>query len=409
MATDSWRVVPVAELCESIYDGPHATPRKTQQGSIFLGISNLSNGRLDLSETEHLSEEDFVQWTRRITPRPYDIVFSYETRLGEAAMIPEGLRCCLGRRMALMRPDPNNVVPRFLLYAYLGPEFQSTLRARTIHGSTVDRIPLIDFPNFPIRVPSLPVQRRIADILGALDDKIEVNRRINATLEAMAQALFKHWFVDFGPFQDGPFVETELGPVPEGWKVGHLRDMCRLTMGASPKSEFYNDVGEGLPFHQGVTDFGDRFPKHRRFCTVTDRLAAQGDVLVSVRAPVGRINVADRQIVIGRGLAAARHIKHCNSFVLYLMKCIFKEEDVIGSGTIFNSVSRDDLENIKFVVPPEEVVLNFEKRVTNYDEQIAVNHVQNSSLATIRDYLLPKLLSGEITVEAAEETVAETI
>ncbi len=155
MAKDSWTNTRIGDLCLGIYDGPHATPKKTNHGPVFLGISNLVGGRLDLTDVEHLSEEDFVRWTRRVAPQAGDIVFSYETRLGEAAQVPEGFRCCLGRRMALMRPDPSKVLPRYLLYAYLGPEFQDTLRARTVHGSTVDRIPLIDFPHFPISLPPL--------------------------------------------------------------------------------------------------------------------------------------------------------------------------------------------------------------------------------------------------------------
>jgi type I restriction enzyme S subunit len=185
------RKVALRELAE-IFDGPHATPSKIEDGPIFLGISNLTNGRLDLSDTEHLSEEDYARWTRRVEPQQGDIVFSYETRLGAAASIPSGLRCCLGRRMGLLRARAGKVDKRFLLYAYLGPQFQETLRSRTIHGSTVDRIPLIDMPSFAVAVPdSIDEQRAIAHILGTLDDKIEQNRRVNETLEAMARTLFR--------------------------------------------------------------------------------------------------------------------------------------------------------------------------------------------------------------------------
>src|SRR3990170_141963 len=141
-----WRTHRLGDLVE-IYDGPHATPPNALSGPIFLGISNLAGGRLDLSNTEHLSEEDFVRWTRRVTPQPGDVVFSYETRLGEAALITGGLRCCLGRRMGLLRPKDQAIDSRFLVYAYLGDEFQETLRQRTVHGSTVDRIPLIEMPD----------------------------------------------------------------------------------------------------------------------------------------------------------------------------------------------------------------------------------------------------------------------
>src|SRR5207244_3380484 len=132
-----WQEIAIGELAE-IFDGPHATPPKTDSGPIFLGISNLAHGRLDLSSTDHLSDDDHARWTRRVTPKAGDVVFSYETRLGEAALIPPGLRCCLGRRMGLLRARPGKVDSRFLLYAYLGPRFQKTLRSRTVHGSTVD-------------------------------------------------------------------------------------------------------------------------------------------------------------------------------------------------------------------------------------------------------------------------------
>src|SRR5690606_1282949 len=114
------------------------TPKKTTEGPIFLGISSLDRGRLNLTNTEHLSEEDFLKWTKRVTPTEGDIVFSYETRLGEVAIIPPGLRCCLGRRMALMRINRQRAAPEYVLYAFMSPAFQSEIRARTIHGSTVD-------------------------------------------------------------------------------------------------------------------------------------------------------------------------------------------------------------------------------------------------------------------------------
>ena len=131
-----------------IFDGPHATPQKTLEGPVFLGIGSLNRGQLDLSTTEHLSEADFVKWTKRVEPGEGDVVFSYETRLGQAAIIPSGLRCCLGRRMALVRTDRSVLLPRYFLYFFLSDEFQALLKARTIHGSTVDRLPLTDFPQF---------------------------------------------------------------------------------------------------------------------------------------------------------------------------------------------------------------------------------------------------------------------
>ncbi|MFF4344813.1 restriction endonuclease subunit S [Kitasatospora sp. NPDC001540] len=183
-----WAETTIGEVA-TVFDGPHATPKKTDTGPWFLSISSLEKGRLNLAESAHLSEEDFATWTRRVTPREGDVLFSYETRLGEAALMPAGVRAALGRRMGILRPKEGVVEPQFLLYAYLGPEFQETIAARTIHGATVDRIPLVSLHTWPIRLPRLSEQRAIVSVLGALDEKIAANERITATAEDLAALL----------------------------------------------------------------------------------------------------------------------------------------------------------------------------------------------------------------------------
>jgi restriction endonuclease S subunit len=154
-------------LCEvsDVFDGPHATPKTVDSGPIFLGIGALQDGIINLGETRHVTEEDFKKWTRRVLPQPDDVVFSYETRLGQAAIIPEGLECCLGRRMGLVRFKSGAVAPRFFLYQYLSPAFREFLDSKTIRGATVDRFSIKDFPSFPIAVPPLPEQQRIVGLL----------------------------------------------------------------------------------------------------------------------------------------------------------------------------------------------------------------------------------------------------
>ena len=196
MAADN--LTAVGSIAET-FDGPHATPTKTDEGPLFLSISSLENGTLDLSKSAHLSEPDFAKWTKRVTPQGGDLLFSYETRLGEAALMPEGIKACLGRRMGLLRPNTDRVIPEYLLFAYLSPPFQEVIRAKTNHGATVDRIALKELPSFLIRIPSMGEQEKTVEVLRSLFDKIELNRQINETLEEMAQAIFKSWFVDFDP------------------------------------------------------------------------------------------------------------------------------------------------------------------------------------------------------------------
>ena len=327
------------------------------------------------------------------------------------------------------RPDRLKVEPLYLYYFFnSAPGIHSldTIRRQVaVAGITGGDLSRLEIP-----VPSLPEQRAIAHILGTLDDKIELNRRMNATLEAMAQALFKSWFVDFDPvrakaegrisglskqvadlFPDS-FEDSELGEIPKGWRVGSVDDDFDLTMGQSPPGETYNETGVGLPFYQGCTDFGFRFPTRRIYCTAPTRLGKAGDTLVSVRAPVGDINMATEDCAIGRGVAAVRHKTGSRSYSYQFMQSI---EEVFArfeaEGTVFGSIGKKDFHAIACVNPPRELVLAYEARVSPLDDHLEVNERESRTIAALRDALLPKLVSGEIRVksqacEAKSEAIA---
>ena len=173
-------------------------------------------------------------------------------------------------------------------------------------------------------------------------------------------------------------------------------------MGQSPKSEFYNENGNGLPFHQGVTDFGDRFPTVRIYCTVQNRIAEAGDILFSVRAPVGRLNLANKKMVIGRGLCAIKSRMGHQSFVFQQLKDKFQETDTMGGGTIFKSVTKEDVHGIKTIEPSGKVLTKFEEISKPVFRELAILTDKNKNLRTTRDLLLPKLISGEIDVEGMD-------
>jgi type I restriction enzyme S subunit len=238
-----------------IYDGPHATPEKTESGPYFLSISSLSKGRLDLSKSAFLSEADFKNWTKRVTPQKGDLLFSYETRLGEAALMPDDIQACLGRRMGLLRPKANKVIPEYLLYAYLSPQFQQTIVSNTVRGATVDRIALNELPNFNIRIPDIDEQKNVAKLLSSIDAKIELNDRINAELESMAKTLYDYWFVQFDfPNANGKPYKTSGGKmvynaklkreIPEEWMVVKLKNIAKTGSGGTPlrvRTEYYDN------------------------------------------------------------------------------------------------------------------------------------------------------------------------
>jgi len=279
-----------------------------------------------------------------------------------------------------------------------------------------------------IRVPHPAEQRAIAHILGTLDDKIELNRRMNETLEAMARALFKSWFVDFDPVRakaegrdprlpkpladlfPARLVDSENGEIPEGWEVGCVDDEFDLTMGQSPPGETYNEVGEGVPFYQGRADFGSRFPTRRGYCTAPTRLAKAGDTLISVRAPVGDINMATENCAIGRGVAAARHRSGSRSYSYQFMLGL---EEVFArfeaEGTVFGSIGKKDFHAISCARPPRAVIAEFEGMLSPLDSRIDVTGRESCSLAALRDTLLPRLISGELRVKDAERVAGRAL
>ena len=277
----------------------------------------------------------------------------------------------------------------------------------------------------PIRIPDPLAQKAIAAVLGSLDDKIELNRRMNATLEAMARALFQSWFVDFDPVRaklDGRqptgldsataalfpehLEDSPLGHIPKGWKAGTVVEGFNLTMGQSPPGDTYNAEGNGLPFYQGRTDFGFRFPTRRIYCSAPTRYAKPGDTLVSVRAPVGDINMANEECCIGRGVAAVRHKSGATSFTYHSMANLYPDfARFEAEGTVFGSINKDSFEKLRFVIPPMEIIAAYERQAGALDEQVRTLEDQSRTLATLRDTLLPKLLSGELSVAQAQAPV----
>lgn len=254
-----------------------------------------------------------------------------------------------------------------------------------------EKLSTIKFP-----APPLKIQCRIAEILSRYDTLIENYQKQIKLLEESAQRLYKEWFVDlrFPGHENTKIVDG----VPEGWEKKKLIDFTHIVMGQSPKSEFYNNDKMGLPFHQGVGSFGSRFVVDNVYSSCFTKIAESNSILFSVRAPVGRINITNNKVAIGRGLASINHKKGFQSFLYYLLKSFFFEENIIGNGAIFASISKDDLYNLLFLIPDEKLVMDFNKVVSEIDGKIKNISKQIHKLTEARDRLLPKLMSGEIEV-----------
>lgn len=242
------------------------------------------------------------------------------------------------------------------------------------------------FDNLYLLLPPLPEQIRIASILSSLDDKIDLLHRENKTLEAMAETLFRQWFIE---------------EAKEDWKEGKLGDEFEFIMGQSPSGESFNEEGVGIPMYQGNADFGFRFPTRRVFTTQPTRFAEINDTLISVRAPVGAQNMATEKCCIGRGVAAFRYKDNSSfySYTYYKLKSLLDDiKQYNDNGTVFGSISKSDFENIDIMIPDKDTILNFQKQVKPIDDKIINNNYEIQTLIQQRDGLLPKLMSGEVKI-----------
>ena len=282
------------------------------------------------------------------------------------------------------------VFPKYIGYYLRNPDFR--LHFQAFSGSMSTRASLTNeaLLGLTVKLPPLPTQQKIAAILSSLDDKIELNNKINTNLEQQAQALFKNWFVDFEPFG---------GKMPEGWKVGKLSDVAEITMGQSPDGKSYNEDGIGTVFYQGRAEFGVRFPTRRLFTTEPKRIAKKFDTLMSVRAPVGDTNIANEDCCIGRGLAAIHSKDNHQSFVHYTVLSLRTQLEIFnGEGTVFGCINRDALNNMEIIIPSRTDLYKFEQIVSTFDIEIFNRSEENDRLKNIRDTLLPKLMNGEIEI-----------
>ena len=285
--------------------------------------------------------------------------------------------------------------PQYLYYWFKSPLGIHEVDAIS-KGTAQKAVPIDGLRRIVLLTPSLHTQNRIVVILSRYDSLIENYQKQIKLLEEAAQRLYKEWFVDlhFPGHENTNIVDG----VPEGWEKKKLHKIAEVVMGSSPKSEFYNNDKQGLPFHQGVGSYGTRFVDDNVYSTSITRLAEPNSILFSVRAPVGRLNITKNKIIIGRGLAAMNHKDGFQSFLFYMLKERFFMDNIIGNGSIFASISKVELLDQEFIVPPMKTIKAFESLASKLDKKIQGVDTQLHLLTEARDRLLPKLMSGEITV-----------
>ena len=422
---DGWVSLRLGDVCTKIGSG--ATPRGGKEVYLedgpctLIRSQNVYNHRFNHGGLAFISEQQATA-LNNVEVFTDDVLLNITgDSVARACQVEaDVLPARVNQHVAIIRPDSRKLSARFLSYFLVSPNTQTMLLSWAGSGGTRNALTKDMIESFEIRAPAdVDEQRAIAHILGTMDDNIELNRRMNETLEALARAVFKSWFVDFDPvrakmggrdtglpkhladlFPDR-LVDSELGEIPEGWEAKVLGGCTDLTMGQSPPGSTYNGHGEGLPFFQGRSDFGFRYPSNRRFCTAPNRIAQPGDTLVSVRAPVGDINMAWDRCCIGRGVAALRHKSGSMSFTYYSTRTIQTALRAYEhTGTVFGAVNKSQFEALGVIEPDSSTVDAFDSCARPLDARIKSNTLESLNLTALRDTLLPKLISGKLRVDA---------
>ena len=364
----SERIV-IKEICE-VYDGPHATPKKTVDGPVYLGIDAITDdGKINAKEFAHLSEEDYIKWTKRVTPQYGDIVFSYEATLGRYALIPKDFYGCLGRRLAIIRNVSKDIDTLWLYYYFLSPEWKQFIQSKIIKGSTVNRISVEDFPTYTVPNISIKVQRKIANILSKIDEKIALNNNINDNLAAMAYDIYMHTFFSKKPNAKLKDILTEAEK--SSIQVGE----AKISNGKYP---FFTSGSTILKWNEPFVDGRNCF------------LNTGGNA--DVKFYVGKAAYSTDTW----GVSAKSEM----SDYLYLMLFSIKPEldQKFFQGTGLKHLQKPLLKDRPIYVPEKMELEAFNRQVMPMFDIISENTRENQQLTSLRDWLLPMLMNGQATI-----------
>ena len=329
-----------------------------------------------------ITQKGLASCSAQMMPK-HSVLFTSRAPIGYVAISANPV--CTNQGFKSVVPNENT---DYLFLYYLLKFYKDKIEALG-SGTTFKEVSGATMKNIVVRVPKKKEkQREIGLILSSIDDKIEANEKINHNLQQQAQALYHQMFCSM--------------PHPD-WRNGVLSDIAVVVMGQSPDGKSYNEDGIGTVFYQGRAEFGTHFPTQRLFTTEPKRMAQENDVLISVRAPVGDLNVAKEDCCIGRGLGAVRSKDGHQSFVLYTMFALRSQLNVYnGEGTVFGSINRDSLNSLPVIIPPIAEINKFEALVAPMDKAIRTNYDEICHLQSLRDALLPRLMSGEIDVSEVE-------
>lgn len=399
-----WEVVRLEWAVKSLESGNRpkgGVLKHDPNGILSIGGENITwSGDLVLDDCLRFSEE-FYDSLKRGKIQEGDILLVKDgATIGKLAFIENILegKAMVNEHVFLIRANHEIYNPKFLFYFLFSEAGQRQIE-NLIGGSAQGGINRSILETIKIPKINLSEQSRIATVLSWFDDLIENKKRQNEILEKTAMAIFKSWFIDFEPFKDEEFVYNEelRREIPKGWEVKALGSFTEIIMGQSPPSSHYNEEGRGLPFIQGKGQYGRFTPETNVYCSKLVKVAKPCDVLITVRAPVGELNLADREYVIGRGVASLR-----NKYWAFLFLYLLTNNEQLKSyerGTTYDAITREELNSFPILLPPPPILQCFHSFVEPLFQKIILNQKGIMVLRKMRDTLLPELVFGRLRVE----------
>lgn len=412
-----WKEYQLEDIIEKFIDYRGKTPKKTNSGVPLITAKIVKNGRVEPFQ-EYIAEEDYDSWMTRGIPKKGAVIITTEAPMGEVAQLLSNEKVAFAQRVIVVEGKKDIVDNTFLKYLFQSPLFQHKLREKET-GTTVTGIKSKELKKIKVEIPQNIVdQKKIAFILNSLDSKIEHNNQMIATLEELAVALFKRWFVDFefpdengDPYKSsgGKMVESELGEVPEGWRLGTLSDLGDIVGGGTPskkKDEYYDNGSISWITPKDLSEQKNVYVRKGKL-NITElglskssaKLMPVNSILFSSRAPVGYIAITDNEVSTNQGFKSI--VPKCSGqsvFIYLLLKSEVRNIENMATGSTFKEVSGTLMKNFKIRIPENRIINSFSEIVSSWFGEIKSLEKEIDNLINLRDSFLPRFLSGEMEI-----------
>ena len=414
----------------TLIDCVHATPTEQPSGYPYIAIPQMKDGTIDFQTARKINERDYVEWTKKAKPQKHDVVLSRRTNPGVTATFGNNTEFALGQNLVLLRANGEAVLPEFLRWLVVSPDWWGQIKKYNNVGAVFDSLKCADVPRFELPIPPRRTQKAISKLLTALAEKIELNRRMNETLEVMAKAIFKDWFIDFGPTRakmEGkvPYLAPEIWSsfpdemddegIPVGWIQSTIGECFNVVGGSTPstqQSEFW-DGGIAWVTPKDLSSLSspillatERTITKAGLAKIGSGLLPLGTVLLSSRAPIGYVAISHIPVAINQGfIALIPNGQLPSEFGFLWVKENMELIKQYANGSTFLEISKTNFRPLHAIIGGSKVIETFRSIVSPMFDKIAANEEESRDLCRLRDLLLPKLMSGEIRLKDAEKAV----